>query len=282
MAANPTTRRATQHRNAGRLVTLARAVRWSRVPALTAMAGLSLTVLLVLLVFFGSLLPSSAGPMLVATPAAAEPDDGSGSVATTLTPRLTIDGASPSQRERLEVALDRFRRAGLPLPDLEVVVADSTAACRGHHGRFDPGVEPWRITICSDLDFVYEHELAHAWERAAATDEQRAAFLRLRGLPVWHDPAVPWQQRGVEDAAFIVQQALSGQPLRTLGPASHEGGGASFTEEQRSRLAAYELLTGSPDPRLASTSRTDRDRPAGAPPFREAILQAHRALPAPP
>jgi len=51
---------------------------------------------------------------------------------------------------------------------------------------------------------------------------------------------VSWGDRGVEEAAFIIQQTL-GLPLPTYDDA-----------EVRSRSAAYEVLTGLRDPRLAA------------------------------
>ncbi len=74
------------------------------------------------------------------------------------------------------------------------------------------------------------------------TDDARARFMELRGYTVWSDHEVPWNQRGVEDAAFVIQQGLGGLPLPPV-----------LSDELVSRLDAFQLLTGFPDPRLTAT-----------------------------
>jgi hypothetical protein len=96
------------------------------------------------------------------------------------------------------------------------------------------------ISICSEAGFVYEHELAHAWEAATLNEKLRAEFMALRGYAVWSDHTVPWNERGVEDAVFIIQQGLDGLPLPP-----------HLFDKQRSRLVAFELVAGFRDPRLA-------------------------------
>ena len=44
---------------------------------------------------------------------------------------------------------------------------------------FQQSFTPWRLLICSDLQFVPTHELAHAWEAANLTDDD---FLFGEGL----------------------------------------------------------------------------------------------------
>jgi hypothetical protein len=163
----------------------------------------------------------------------------------TIDPTVTVRHGSPSQHRRLDLALRRFRDAGLALPDLEIVFASNPEGCRGHYGLFDSKPEPWRISICSDLDPVYEHELAHAWAEANLTDDERNGFMNLRGYGVWSDHSMPWNERGTEGAAFIIQQGLSERPLPP-----------ALSDEHHSRLAAFEFLTGVPDPRLAAWTST--------------------------
>lgn len=154
--------------------------------------------------------------------------------------RLTVLDASPDQWLRLQSALERFERAGLILPHLVVSFHDDREACGGHHGLFQPAFDPWLISICDDgIDAVYEHELAHAWERATLTDDVRQAFMEARGSTSWADHSTPWNQRGVEGVAFVIQQGLGGSPLPPV-----------LSPEHRSRLNAFELLTGRPAPRL--------------------------------
>jgi hypothetical protein len=154
-------------------------------------------------------------------------------------PLVTAEGVSAKQLRRLQQALDRFARAGLELPSLHVVFSSDATACKGHHGLFSTAFDPWRIAICSELEPVYEHELAHAWAQWALTELLRAAFMELRGYEVWAGPDVPWNERGVEGVAVIIQQGLAGLPLPP-----------ELGREMRGRLQAFEMITGRLDPRL--------------------------------
>lgn len=156
-----------------------------------------------------------------------------------LSPAVSVGDASSEQADRLAFAVDRFHNAGLPLPDLEVRFSYDQATRNGGMGLFQTEHIPWRITICSQADFVYAHELTHAWELANLTDETRQRFMELRGHLSWADPSVPWSERGVEGVAFIIEQGLLDQPLPAI-----------VSDELASRLAAFELLTGKPSPRL--------------------------------
>ena len=162
-------------------------------------------------------------------------------------PTVNVVGGNAAQLQRLDLALDRFGEAGLLLPDREVVFAPSKTECGGSRGRFDSRFVPWRITICSEeIDIIYEHEMAHAWEAATLTAEQRAGFMELRGYSVWDDGCVSPNECGVERAAFIIQQGVSGLPLPP-----------ALCAEQLSRLEAFEFLAGFPDPRLADWEGRD-------------------------
>lgn len=160
-------------------------------------------------------------------------------ISASLDPTITTSGGTAEAHRKLEGALHKFRDAGLELPDLVVRFSVDEADCGGHRGRFRDSTTPWEISVCSDSDAVYEHELAHAWERASLTDEQREAFMELREYEVWSSADVPWNERGVEGVAFVIQQGLSNVPLSPV-----------LSEEARSRMQAYEFLTGSPAPRL--------------------------------
>ena len=96
-----------------------------------------------------------------------------------------------------------------------------------------------RITICQRDGVVYEHELAHAWARAALDDEDRAAFMAARGHTVWNDHDVPWNERATEDLAMIIQQGLAGLPLPPV-----------LGDEWTSRMQAFEMMTGRVPPVL--------------------------------
>ena len=156
---------------------------------------------------------------------------------------ITVDGGSFEQQLHLKEAIDAFDEAGLELPDVQVRFSKDEADCHGHLGNFEPGQTPWRISVCSDLEFVASHELAHAWERARATDEDRAEFMRVRGHDNWNDSTAGWSDRGAEDAAFVIQQGLMSWPLP-----------ARLSDEMVSRLDAFEILTGVPSPRVPSSA----------------------------
>ena len=156
-------------------------------------------------------------------------------------PTPALEGGTPAGHARIEMAIRRFADAGLELPPLRIVFRSSTVDCDGAHGLFNPSPEPWLITICSDhMDWVYEHELAHAWERATLTDVQRRDFVAFRGLTTWSDKDRKWNGRGVEWVAVVIQQGLAGM---SLPPA--------LSDEAVSRLEGYEMLTGEIAPRLA-------------------------------
>jgi hypothetical protein len=159
--------------------------------------------------------------------------------AVSLNPLVKVSNGSSHQHRRIQEAVVRFTELGLLLPDLEVHFARDTESCQGHLGLFQPQRTPWRITICHDAGFVYDHELAHAWELANLEDRMRVEFMELREYPAWSGHDVPWSQRGVEGVAFVIQQGISGLPLPPV-----------LGAEVRSRLEAFELLTGQPAPRL--------------------------------
>lgn len=182
---------------------------------------------------------SVTGEPSAATPVAPAADTEGTTTAVSLHPSVDAENATSTQLKRLAEALDRFSTTGLKLPDLEVRFSRHEADCNGHDGWFTATTEPWHISICSETYPTYEHELAHAWERANLTDLRRERFMELRGYTIWADREVPWNQRGMEGVAFIIQQGLSGLPLPP-----------ALSHEHCSRLEAFRFLTGIPDPRL--------------------------------
>lgn len=153
---------------------------------------------------------------------------------------VTVYGATPADLVRLGDAAKAYAAAGLELPGVEIWFDTDVENCEDHRGKFSAGAELRRIRICdSTVDSVLAHELAHAWVQANVDEEQRMAFLTERGLDTWGDRDVPWNERGVEWAAVIIQQGVSGLPLP---PAP--------SDDLRSRLTAFELLTGGPAPIL--------------------------------
>lgn len=155
-------------------------------------------------------------------------------------PHITVRADSDDELSQLTEALTAFSEAGLDLPDLEITFFDSPEECRDAKGRFNPNTTPWRISICTmEIASIVDHELAHAWIEANVTSAERDAFLALRDLDGWLDADVPWNQRGGEWAAVVVQQGVSGLPLPP-----------TLSDEHRLRLEGYELLSSRPAPRL--------------------------------
>ena len=156
-------------------------------------------------------------------------------------PRLTIENANATQVAAIDAAAQRFADANLTLPDLTIRFGDDPADCYGHLGIFDAATTPWTITICSDLAFVPTHELAHAWLDSNLSGQTRDQYINLRDKANWDDKHAEWSDRGVEDAAFVIQQNLMITPRLPM------------SEEWQSRLDAYELLTGQTAPLRSST-----------------------------
>lgn len=152
------------------------------------------------------------------------------------TPSITVFGASADQEARFDLAVARFASNELRLPELEVHFHESFDACDGHLGLFRASVEPAAIHICSDLDFVLTHELAHAWTSHNLDSDDRRRYLDHRGLAVWNDTSTPWKHRGTEDAAFIIQQNLMTEAAPPRSPTWSE------------RIEAYQVLTGQVSP----------------------------------
>ena len=155
---------------------------------------------------------------------------------TSLAPSVAVLDASAAEQRLLDGALTRFRDAGMRLPDLRVTFHDDEAPCHGHLGWFSARTRPWSVHVCSDLPFVVTHELAHAWIDAHVGRAEEQAILDATGLEHWRGEDVPWQERGVERTAFVIQQVLT-SPGGRRSPAWEE------------RLALFELATDLPVPR---------------------------------
>jgi len=147
-------------------------------------------------------------------------------------PKIRAIDANSNEEARLASAVELFDKNGLSLPSTDVHFFDDKSSCRGHYGLFETSVEPWRIRICSDLAFVLPHELAHAWAEANVSDTDRIAYFSFRGLTNWNDKDVAWDERGTEDAAFMIQQNIM------------SNGPVVMSRSMREKAKAYELLTG--------------------------------------
>lgn len=177
-------------------------------------------------------------------------DRGRARVQVSLDPPITWSGDAADGQERVDRALERFRAAGLRLPSVEIVFHADTGPCRGHDGLFRAGFDPWLLLVCSEAEFVLTHELAHAWEAANLDDVDRDAYLAHRGLGAWWGSDLEWEERGVEDAAFMLQQNLMMRPARP------------DSDRWIERSAAYEELTGLPSPVRSDRLRSPRRGPS--------------------
>jgi hypothetical protein len=134
---------------------------------------------------------------------------------------VTID-LSPEQAVMLDWALALFDAADLALPPLRVIAHDSTDPCDGRDGAHFYESGRSTIHLCTSetgpaQEFLYLHELAHAWDHHALSDERRGTFLALRGLTEWNnDDADGWHDRGAEHAAEIVMWGLMDRPISVV------------------------------------------------------------------
>lgn len=127
-------------------------------------------------------------------------------------PRITfVDEPTPQAREIIVWAVDRFRDAGLQLPDLKV---SFPVTCAGKGALYHVG-RGW-IEFCRINKRRALHEFAHAWEdTSGAVDRQ--AFLEIRGLSVWWGGTeMPSREQGCEQLAQIIAWGLMGFDPRGL------------------------------------------------------------------
>ena len=191
--------------------------------------------ILALLGFGGiGLLPSADPVGTPAVAAVASPD-----------PIVIATGFGPEQQSLIDWAVDLFGQADLPLPPVEFVHEPSREPCKGRRGSHTVDQGRSLIRICTDGtgladQILFVHELAHAWDRNALTDDRRAAFMALRGLHTWRgsDPnGEDWLERGAEHAAEIMTWGLLDRPMMVV-----------FIPDNTCAdlLAGYETLTGQP------------------------------------
>lgn len=126
---------------------------------------------------------------------------------------------SDADQEIVDWADNLFDTAGLKVPPVDIELHDSHEPCGGSEGRLVTSTTgPGTVLVCATHDKpevqdrwrrrTLVHELAHAWSFGALTEDDRKAFLELRGLQSWLDPNDPWHLRGAEHAAEIVLWGL--------------------------------------------------------------------------
>ena len=152
---------------------------------------------------------------------------------------IRVFGADGEHQRLVRWALGRYERAGLRVPPIDISFHPDTSGCTGHIGSWIRGQVNVCVVIVSEIardDLL--HEMGHAWidENVSATVRER--FMRMRGLTVWNDQSVIWDERGFEHGAETMAWALG---HRYIAP--------SIPDNAPDRLtAAFELLTGVPLP----------------------------------
>ena len=147
--------------------------------------------------------------------------------APTIVGDIMVYGANPELLDRAQWALGRFELARLDLPVLELRFHSSEDGCDGADGVSRLSADPLRIDVCNPHRFIILHELAHVWDHASLSDDQRDAFMELLGISAWSGHDVPYSERGIEQLAQIMVWGLN------------ESGFADSA-----KLAAFELITG--------------------------------------
>jgi hypothetical protein len=132
---------------------------------------------------------------------------------------VTVLGGSPEQLALVRWGVRRFEDAGLRLPELEVRFHPDRSDCNGYAGYYRVS----GVDLCGSLVNLMTrrnllHEMAHAWTEANLGPEERERFLEIRGLSSWNGGAVPWVERGFEQAAEILGWYLGDRVLSVTLP----------------------------------------------------------------
>lgn len=181
------------------------------------------------------------------------------------TPIVTTSSAADSftvdEQELVDFAFSQFDSSGIALPDVSIVFPSKESECYGFGGFYIPAEQA--VRICRPSKTTMIHELAHAWIETTITDDERGAFLELRGLETWVG-GDEWDQRGAEQAAEIVTWGVMDENISVRWLETDAVG--TTTETWRLfkvpdstpdlLAAAYESLTGdAPHLRLADDPR---------------------------
>jgi hypothetical protein len=148
---------------------------------------------------------------------------------------VRVYGADAEHQRLVRWAFGRYKNAGLRVPPIDVHFHPDTSGCYGHLGSELAGRVDICVVIVSEIarDALL-HEMGHAWVAQNVSASVRERFMRMRGLTVWNDQSVIWDERGFEHAAETLAWALG---HRFLAP--------GIPDHDPARLnAAFELLTG--------------------------------------
>jgi hypothetical protein len=143
--------------------------------------------------------------------------------------------ADADQIQMTRWAANRFERAGLQVPEVDIHFHVDLSGCRGNLGYALAG----RIDLCTDLvdtpaRRAILHEMGHIWLDEHFPSSERARFLRLRRLTAWNASDDPWNLRGYEQGAEVMAWALG---ERIMTPSIPDNG-------ERELEIAYRFLTG--------------------------------------
>ena len=161
-------------------------------------------------------------------------------------PRITfLDQPTAQQREIITWAADRYRAAGLQLPDLTI---SFPALCSGKKALYHVGRRS--IDFCRMNRRTVLHEFAHAWDDTSGAVD-RAAFLELRRLTVWWGGTdMPSGEQGAEQLAQIVAWGLMDVDTRGV-PAFPDNSVGELTK-------AFVMITGGVKPRQPESTATSQ------------------------
>jgi hypothetical protein len=156
-------------------------------------------------------------------------------------PVITFAGTpTDTQRDTIEWAVERYRSAGIRLPDLTISFPQ---LCSGKAALYHVGQQA--IGFCHVAKRTVLHEFAHAWDDTFHTVD-RDGFLRLRGLHVWWGGT---EQKSAEQGAEQLAQIIAWGLLGANPDSVPQFAGNSVEE----LTAAFHFLTGfDPDPAWAN------------------------------
>ena len=132
--------------------------------------------------------------------------------------------ADADQIQMTRWAANRFERAGLQVPEVEIHFHEHLSDCRGHLGYALAG----RIDLCTHLvdtpaRRAILHEMGHIWLDEHFPVWERPRFLRLRDLSAWNSSKDPWNVRGYEQGAEVMAWALGERIMTPSIPDNGEG-----------------------------------------------------------
>lgn len=133
-------------------------------------------------------------------------------------PAQIVLPAYPEDEEIFSWAVGLFDDAGLALPDFTAAFHTTPEPCRGHMGLHVRTSEATTINICAthEREILRDgwrrrtliHEMAHAWIDQYVPQTTLDTFMHLRGVSVWEDHTIAWQDQGAEHAAEALMFGL--------------------------------------------------------------------------